>query len=297
VWHSSALAMNSFKVNFHGVAAHGAAAPHLGRSALDGVMLMDVGVNYLREHIIQEARIHRVITHGGQAPNVVPPYAQVWYFVRAPKRAEVDEIYARMLEIAEGAALMSGTTHDVQFVTGCYDVLPNAVLSKLMLENMQALGGTTFTDQEKAFAQEIQATFPDGAVSRSKARARMLAAVSLSDADLGEALHEGVIPHKETNYVLPGSTEVGDVSYITPTVQCTTACEAIGTPAHSWQTTAASGSSIGMKGMLLAAKTMAGTALDLFTQPDALAAARAEFAESTNGQPYVTPLPDGAIPS
>ncbi|HEU5087876.1 MAG TPA: amidohydrolase, partial [Roseiflexaceae bacterium] len=119
VWASSSLAMNSFKVNFYGVASHAAVDPHNGRSALDGVMLMDIGVNYLREHIIPEARIHSVITSGGQAPNVVPAYAQVWYFVRAPRRDQVEEIYQRVLKIAEGAALMSDTTHEIDFVTGC----------------------------------------------------------------------------------------------------------------------------------------------------------------------------------
>ncbi|MBZ0299678.1 MAG: amidohydrolase, partial [Anaerolineae bacterium] len=114
VWNGSSLAMNSFKVNFHGFSTHAAAEPELGRSALDGVMLMDVGVNYLREHVIPEARIHSVITSGGQAPNVVPAYAQVWYFVRAPRRDQLNEIYARMLDIAQGAALMSGTTHDIE---------------------------------------------------------------------------------------------------------------------------------------------------------------------------------------
>jgi aminobenzoyl-glutamate utilization protein B len=134
VWWCSLLAMNSFKVNFHGVAAHAAAAPEAGRSALDGVQLMDIGVNYLREHIVQEARIHCVITNGGEAPNVVPPFAQVWYYVRAPRREQVDEIYSRMLDIAKGAALMTGTTFEIDFLTGGYDVLPNDRLGELLWE-------------------------------------------------------------------------------------------------------------------------------------------------------------------
>lgn len=297
VWHGSSLAMNSFKVNFHGVAAHGAGAPHLGRSALDGVMLMDVGVNYLREHIIQEARIHCVVTSGGQAPNVVPPYAQVWYFVRAPRRDQVDEIYARVLDIAKGAALMSGTTHDIEFITGCYDLLPNNVMSDLLLAKLQEVGGMTFTPQEIAFAEQLQGTFPAGAVQMEQYMLGKMVASTVDPADYAPALPTAVLPHAANPPVLPGSTEVGDVSWITPTGQITTCCWPIGTPPHSWQTTASSGSSIGAKGMLLSAKAMGLAALDLMTQPALLAAAQAEFATATAGKPYVSPVPDGAVPS
>ena len=297
VWHGSSLAMNSFKVNFHGVAAHGAGAPHLGRSALDGVMLMDVGVNYLREHIIQEARIHCVVTSGGQAPNVVPPYAQVWYFVRAPRRDQVDEIYARVLDIAKGAALMSGTTYDIEFITGCYDLLPNSVMSDLLLAKLQEVGGMTFTPQEIAFAEQLQGTFPAGAVQMEQYMLGKMVASGVDPADYASALPTAVLPHAANPPVLPGSTEVGDVSWITPTGQITTCCWPVGTPPHSWQTTASSGSSIGAKGMLLSAKAMGLAALDLMTQPELLATAQAEFAKATAGKPYVSPVPDGAVPS
>lgn len=296
VWHGSSLAMNSFKVNFHGVAAHGAAAPHLGRSALDGVLLMDVGVNYLREHIIQEARIHSVITSGGQAPNVVPAYAQVWYFVRAPTRAQVDEIYARVLDIAKGAALMSGTTYDIDFVTGCYEMLPNQVISDLMYEKMQELGAMSFTEQEIAFAAELQKSFPAGSREFSYATLEKTTTEKLNKADLNNPLWTQVLHHAPTPTVMPGSTEVADVSQITPTSQLTTCCWPFGTPPHSWQITAASGSQIGFKGMLYAAKALALTALDLMTKPVLLQAAQAEFAASTEGRPYISPLPDGTVP-
>jgi len=296
IWHSSSLAMNSFKINFHGVAAHGAAAPHLGRSALDGAQLMDVGVNYLREHIIQEARIHSVITSGGQAPNVVPAYAQIWYFVRAPQRSQVDEIYNRMLDIAKGAALMSGTTYDVDFVTGCYDVLPNSVMSTLMLEKLQEAGTISFTEQEKAFGKQLQSTFPTGSLDYSFDSLKKNASGGFTKADLENPLWEQVIPFKAEPQVMPGSTEVGDVSYITPTGQLTTTCWPFGTPPHSWQIVASSGSSIGAKGMLHAAKAMALTAFDLLTKPDLLAAAQQEFKKMTEGKPYVSPLPEDAVP-
>ena len=296
VWNGSSLALNSFKVNFHGVASHAGGAPHLGRSALDGVMLMDVGVNYLREHVMQEARMHCVVTSGGQAPNVIPAYAQVWYFVRAPHRDQVDEIYARMLDIAKGAALMSGTTHDIEFITGCYDVLPNRTLSNLLLEKMQAVHEIRFTDEERAFAKSLQATFPDGSVERAFEGMKRSTSVEITEEDIDNALWEQVLPHSDTPPLIGGSTEVGDVSWITPTGQLKTCCWPLGTPGHSWQTVVSSGSSIGRKGMLFAAKGMALAGWDLFTRPDLLIQAQAEFVEAKNGKAYVTPLPDQVVP-
>jgi aminobenzoyl-glutamate utilization protein B len=296
VWAGSSLAMNSFKVNFHGVSSHAAVDPHNGRSALDGAQLMDIGVNYLREHIIPEARIHSVITSGGQAPNVVPAYAQIWYYVRAPRRDQVDAIYARMLDIAKGAALMTGTTYDIDFVTGCYDLLPNHTLSRLVHEKMEAAGRLSFTAEEKAFAKSLQGTFAPGALRDAFALTQHLTGRELDPALIEEPLWEEILPHSEAPIVMPGSTEVGDVSQITPTAQLTTACWPMGTPAHSWQIVASSGSSIGAKGMLLAAKALALTGLDLLMRPDVLAAAQAEFARKKNGAAYISPVPEGALP-
>jgi aminobenzoyl-glutamate utilization protein B len=296
IWAGSSLAMNSFKVNFHGVASHGAADPHNGRSALDGAMLMDVGVNYLREHMIPEARIHSVITSGGQAPNVVPAYAQIWYFVRAPRRDQVDALYARVLDIAKGAALMSGTTYDVDFLTGCAELLPNNALSRLLLTKMQEIGDLQFTDEEQAFAKQLQGTFAPGTLEHAFELTQRQVSRELDRAALDRPLWGEILPHVETNAALPGSTEVGDVSQITPTAQLTTACWPIGTPAHSWQIVASSGSSIGAKGMLLAAKALALAGLDLLTKPELRAEARAEFDRRTGGRKYVSPLPADAYP-
>ncbi|MGB0386259.1 MAG: amidohydrolase [Ardenticatenaceae bacterium] len=296
VWNGSSLALNSFKVNFHGVAAHAGGAPHLGRSALDGVMLMDVGVNYLREHIIQEARIHSVITSGGQAPNVVPAYAQVWYFVRAPRRDQVDQIYARMLDIAKGAALMSGTTHDIEFITGCYDVLPNNTLCDLLLEKMEEVNDMKFTEQERTFAKNLQATFPAGSVERGFEWMQKSASDEIPEEDIQNPLWEQVLTHSQTPPLMGGSTEVGDVSWITPTGQITTTCWPLGTPGHSWQTVVSSGSSIGNKGMIFAAKIMALAGFDLLTKPELLEQARADFAQAKKGKEYITPLPEGSVP-
>ena len=288
--------MNSFRVNFHGTASHAAVDPHNGRSALDGAMLMDIGVNYLREHIIPDARIHSVITSGGQAPNVVPAYAQIWYFVRAPRRDQVDAIYARVLDIAKGAALMSNTTYDIDFVTGCYDLLPNWSLSRLMLSKLEEAGAIEFTPEEQAFAKGLQDTFAPGTLRAAFALAQRQIQRELDASMLETPLWGEILPHVETDAAMPGSTEVGDVSWITPTAQITTACWPVGTPGHSWQIVASSGSSVGFKGMQLAAKAMALSGLDLLTKPELLAEARAEFARRTRGAGYVSPLPEGTVP-
>jgi aminobenzoyl-glutamate utilization protein B len=297
VWsNGSSLAMNSFKVHFHGAAAHGAAAPHMGRSALDGAMLMDVGVNYLREHIIQDARIHSVITNGGEAPNVVPPEATIWYYVRAPRRDQVEAIYERMLKCAEGAALMTNTTYDIEFMTGCYELLPNGVISNIMLEKMEALGGIEFSHDEMAFARELQATIDPAIIEMSREHTLSMAAAGTTADDIGDVLCERVIRPSEEFRIMHGSTEVGDVSQITPTGNLLTCCHPLGSPGHSWQITASSGAEIGFKGMDFAAKAMALTGLELLVNKAALDSAQQEFQKATGGRKYVTPLPEDAVP-
>lgn len=295
-WNGSSLAMNSFKVNFYGVAAHAGGSPWLGRSALDGVMLMDAGVNYMREHVPPESRIHSVVTSGGQAPNVVPAFAQAWYFVRAPQREQVEEMYRWMLDIAEGAALMSGTRHEIEFITGCYDLLPNKVMSDLLYEKMAQVDDMRFTEQERQFARELQATFPQGSVQRGFDWMQLSTSAKLEAAAIDDPLWEDVFPHSPTPPLMGGSTEVADVSWITPTGQITTTCWPLGTPGHSWQTAASSGSTIGAKGMIFAAKAMALAGLDLLTEPDLLGAARSEFDRVRGDKTYVTPLPPAATP-
>jgi aminobenzoyl-glutamate utilization protein B len=287
---SSSNAMNSFKVNFHGLAAHAGSTPEAGRSALDGVQLLDVGVNYMREHIIDKARVHCVITEGGQAPNVVPPYAQVWYYVRAPNREQVEHIYAWMLDIAKGAALMTGTTHEVEFLTGCYNTLPNDTIGDVLWDKLKRVGPPRFTEEEKALARKLQDTFPPGAIEKGLQR------VGMTREEAGDPLCETITPPHGKGLVSGGSTDVGDVSHITPTAQITTCCQALGTPGHSWQRVVTSGSSIGIKGMMLAAKAIALAALELGTKPEVLQAARDEFEKKTGGKKYVSPLPEGLVP-
>lgn len=296
VWNGSSLAMNSFRVNFHGLAAHAGGSPWLGRSALDGVMLMDAGVNYMREHVPPDTRIHSVVTSGGQAPNVVPAFAQVWYFVRAPQRDQVEEIYRWMQDIAQGAALMSGARHEIEFLTGCYEILPNDVMSDLLYEKMAEIDDMRFSEQEREFAKALQATFPEGSVKRGFDWTQLSSSAQLDPAAIEDPLWQRVLPHSPTPPLLGGSTEVADVSWITPTSQITTTCWPLGTPGHSWQTVASSGSSIGGKGMIFAAKAMALAGYDLLTKPDLLAQAKAEFQRALGDRVYVSPLPPEATP-
>jgi aminobenzoyl-glutamate utilization protein B len=289
-------AMNSFKVNFHGLAAHAGSAPHLGRSALDGVMLMDMGVNYLREHVEPEVRMHCVVTRGGDAPNIVPASAQVWYFVRAPRRGQVEQVYARVLDIAKGAALMSGTTYDIDFITGCHETLPNKTLGKLIQANMERLGGPKFTSQDVTFASQLQNSIPQESLEMSTQLELHIAAEGITRADLGNPLCAQFIHPKETYSTVGGSTDVAEVSQIVPTGGLSTCCQPLGMPGHSWQIVAASGSGIGHAGMMLAAKTLALTALDLLNNADIVTAAREEHAIATQGKPYTSPLPDDAYP-
>ena len=290
VWWSSALAMNSFKVNYHGKAAHAAMAPHEGRSALDAVELMDTAVNFMREHMPEKARVHYVITHGGEAPNVVPAYAQVWYYIRSPLRQEVDAIYARMLDIVKGAALMTGTTYDIDFITGSHETLPNDRLGELLMEELKEGGPPQFTEEDKEFARCVQGTFAPNAIES------VLQSYGLTREQVGDPLCEVIVEPYDRGRVMPASTDVAEVSQITPTAQIQTCCQALGTAAHSWQNTACVGSGIGWKGMMAAARALALAVLDLQTKPEILQTARAEFTQKTGGKKYVSPLPEGTKP-
>jgi aminobenzoyl-glutamate utilization protein B len=254
---SSSTANKSGRFTFHGVAAHAASAPERGRSALDGVEAMNFMVNLMREHVPSDARIHYVITDGGDAPNIVPETAQVYYYVRHPKSARVVELFERVVKAAEAAALGTGTSMTYEVMHGNYPLLPNETLARLVDGNLRNLGGFLYDDAERQFAHTIRTT-------------------------LGDDLP----PIDSTNEVAPfaitqgmGSTDVGDVSWNVPTVGFRTATWVPGTPAHSWQAVAAGGTSIGYKGMGLAAKLIARTAQDLIENPEIIDEARAELKE------------------
>ena len=252
---SGALANMSGKFRFRGVASHAAAAPDRGRSALDGVEAMNVMVNMMREHVPQETRIHYVITDGGKAPNVVPETAEVYYYVRHPDQRVVAEIMARVKKAAEGAALGTGTTQSFAQVGGTFDLLPNDTLGRIMDANLRHVGGVAYDERDRAFAATLSRSLPQGTIAPAP---DTIGAYTAEKAGMG-------------------STDVGDVSYTTPTAGMVAATWVPGTPAHSWQAVAASGTAIGLKGALVAAKTLALTAADLFRSPDTIAQAKAEL--------------------
>lgn len=285
---------------FKGVAAHAAAAPHLGRSALDAVELMNVGVNFLREHVIQEARIHYAITNsGGFSPNVVQPYAEVLYLIRAPKTPQVEEIYQRVNKIAQGAALMTESEVDIQFVKACANVVPNKTLGKVLYDNFLEQTLPRYSEDETRFAAEIAGTVQH--LGSELQRIGTLTAADLKrckESLAGKNLCDIVLPFYEDgrDVLLPGSSDVGDVSWNVPTAQITTACYALGTPEHSWQLVSQGRSSIAHKGLMLAAKTIAGAAVDLFEDKSLIDKAKVEFAERLGGHVYTSAIPDGVEP-
>lgn len=290
---------------FKGKAAHAAAAPHLGRSALDAVELMDVGANYLREHIISDARIHYAITNsGGYSPNVVQSSASVLYLIRAPKTFQVEEIYQRINQIAQGAAMMTGTDVQIDFIKACAEVVPNRFLSNILYENLKQQKLPEYTPEELSFAQEIAKTTPSSEDRALDSLNRFRG--SLSDEEIhrcagqlhGKDLCDIILPfHKEGQCArLTMSSDVGDVSWNVPTAQIVTACYALGTPEHSWQLVSQDKTSIGHKGMLLAAKTLAGAAVDLLEKPELVEKARQEFEKRLDGQTYRCAIPNDVVP-
>ncbi len=294
VWAAASTALNSFKLSFHGRSAHAAGAPEAGRSALDAVVLTEVGVNFLREHMSSEYRIHCVITHGGEAPNIVPAFAQSWYYVRAPSRSHVEEMYQRVLNVARGAALMTDTTLEVELVAACHNLLSNETIEKVLLTNMRKVGAPAFDESDLSFARQLQATLPEGGIDDT------LRALGRTREQVGDPLCTTVlddVANLKRGTVQPVSTDVGDVSYLVPTAQLTACCIPLGVQIHSWQAVASSGSPIGFKSMLFAAKALALTVLDLMQRPDLLRAASVEFESATGGKPYVSPIPDELKPA
>jgi aminobenzoyl-glutamate utilization protein B len=283
----SSNAMNSFKVHFYGRTSHAGGDPWNGISAMDSVQLMNHGVECLREHMIPEARIHYVIEDGGHEPNVVAAYARSWYYVRAPERDMVEHIYEKILKIADGADLMTGTTHEIEVLTAIYNILPNKVLSDLITKNLREVGPPEYTAEEVEWAKEVAKTIPIEQKINMLKRSMRPDWEDLVDVDIDVTVPD---PWDE-GQVMGGSTEVGDVSWITPTVFFTTASAVLGSPGHSWQITAASGMGIGHKGMLWAGKATAGTTLDLLANPDILEAATKDFDRVRRGSVYKNALP------
>jgi aminobenzoyl-glutamate utilization protein B len=289
----SSNAMNSVKFEFFGVASHAAGSPEHGVSALDAVELMNIGINYMREHVVQEARLHYVIEDGGHEPNVVPAYARSWCYVRAPTRDLVDRYYARMLRIADGADLMVGTTHRVRFLTGVHNSIPNRPLAEQIVANMREIGAPTYTEEELAFARELGKSISPEDKRSILSRSLLPNAMDLVDVDMDTRIYD---PYGEEEKGGGGSSDVADVSWNAPTTEFSTAAFIVASPGHSWQNTAISGTTIGHKSSLFAAQAMATTVIDLLTQPELLGKVKTDWQERMKGLTYQSPLPADSTP-
>jgi aminobenzoyl-glutamate utilization protein B len=298
-WHPAAftgvnnpisLACNELDFHFTGRASHAAAAPHLGRSALDAVELMNVGINYLRAHMPSTARIHyALIDAGGIAPNVVQARATVRYLVRARELPDLHRLNARVRKVAEGAAMMTETELRVAVRSGDANLIGNTPLERLMHSHIERLGPPPFDEADRAFARAIQATLSEEDIATSFARFGLAPRA-------GVPLCDTIFPPESGDGTLVGSTDVGTVSWVVPTVQLRGATYAIGTPGHSWQLVAQGKAPAAHKGMEHAAKAMAATAVDLLAEPDLIAQAKAEHARRLAGRPFINPIPDDVEP-
>jgi Metal-dependent amidase/aminoacylase/carboxypeptidase len=266
-------AMVDLAVEFHGKAAHAASDPWNGRSAVDALELFTHGINLMREHVKPTTRMHYVITNGGDVPNVVPEYGRVWLWLRDFQRSEVEGLLERTRKLAAGAATMTETTATVTVRGGSWEVLVNDTGERLLHSNLLWLGPATFTDEEQAFAKQIQ-----------RATGVPELGMSTTIKTFEEQVPEG------------GSSDVGDISWIAPTLHVTIATSPLGAPWHAWPVVASSGMSIGHKGMVRAAKVLAATMVDLYEQPQTLAAVQAEFKAKKGSVVYKSYVPDGPPP-
>jgi len=272
---SRSRALNNFTVEFFGKTAHGAGDPWNGRSALDAIELMNHAVNMLREHVPPSTRIHYVIENGGGAPNVVPGYGKVWYYVRDLYRDGVESTYAWVMKCAEAAALATETTHQVTLTTGVHSYLLNRPLTVLLDANLHAVGAPQWTEEEQEFARAIQR--------------------ELDRPEKGMATEITTMPAEEQP-AGGGSTDVAEVSRIAPTAKISVACWPIGSPGHAWPVVSCSGTEIGHKGMLTAARVLGASLVELLVSPEVIAAAREEFEEKMTGSVYQSPIPPGQKP-
>ena len=302
VWVGSTLANYQVAYRFYGISSHAAGSPEKGRSALDAVALMNTGVQYLREHIIQEARVHYAITNtGGFSPNVVQPYAEVLYLIRAPKNAQVKEIFERVNDIAKGAALMTGTKMELEFIKACSNLVDNTTMQEIMYKNALEVEREGFTAEEQAIAAEYHATFgnkkldiQDLLKDFEKSNKASAEAVMAPYADA--ALYDFIMPLADVENGMSTSTDVGDVSYVCPTVQFQGLTEVAGTPPHTWQWTSQGKSSIAHKGMIFSAKVMAATAIDMYESPETIEAAKKELHTRLGGGKYECGIPKDIVP-
>lgn len=283
---SRSLANIQAYFRFHGRASHAAASPELGRSALDALELLSIGLQYMREHMPSDARIHHAVTDaGGISPNVIPDFAEAIYLIRSPDLHQLDQLFARVRQIAEGAALMTGTVMECEIDKACSNLLENSVINHLLQSGMEQLQNAGFDADDRAYAAQIRQTLSEDDL---RAACRMVGRTELAEAPL---LADDINPLPTPGQMLPGSTDVGDVSWKAPLGQVFIASHAVGTPLHSWQLVAQGKSGIAHRGMVFAAKVMAGAATTLARDSDMLAAAQREFADRIARTPYTCPIP------
>ncbi|MBP1577833.1 MAG: amidohydrolase [Oscillospiraceae bacterium] len=295
----TSLANYQVAYKFKGISSHAASSPHLGRSALDAVELMNVGVQFLREHVVDSVRIHYAITDaGGYSPNVVQPKAEVLYLIRAKDNVQLAELYKRVNKIAQGAALMTETELEIDFIKACSNMVCNTTLLKLLQESLETVERPQYTEEDIRYAKEIQATLGDipnryaVELNRHDDEGKKF----LKEHFDGRPIFDFVFPYAHVEGDLGGSTDVGDVSWICPTAQILAVTEAALTPGHSWQETAQGKSPIAHKGMIYAAKAMADTAIKLFEKPELIEQAKKEHAERLDGAKYECAIPKEVRP-
>ena len=260
----SSKALVDFRVKFYGSSSHASSDPWNGKSAVDAMELYTTGLNYYREHILPTSRIHYQIEKAGDVVNVVPDFAQIWTRLRENNREKVDVLYERALKIAEGAALMTGTTHEVKLISGIYEIQVNRTGAEAMQKNLEALGEITYTDEEVAYANTI------------------LKETGKPQKGIDGSVH----PLRETLPAQGGSTDVGDVSQIVPTIRMSATVASKGGPWHSWAVVACTGMSIGHKGMIYAAKALAMTMADLYKNPKLVDAVKKDFKDNKVNKTY-----------
>ena len=266
-------ALVSVKFRFSGLPAHASTSPHEGRSALDAVELMSTGVNYMREHVQEDARIHYVITQGGGQPNVVPPETEVWYYIRADKHSDAEKYFNWVQDIARAAALMSQTElTTIQVDSDMHEVLPNRTLAEVIHRNLELIGAPQFSDEEKAFARATQ---------------------TVLEGNYRQALSETIEPLPEEPGQGRASTDIGDISWFVPVGRLRVASYTLGAPGHSWQIVACTGTSIGEKGLRVAAKVLAASAIDLYQSQELREKVQADFRKIREPLDFVTLIPEG----
>ena len=299
IWPGGSLANVKMIFRFTGQSAHAAGSPELGRSALDALELMNVGVQFLREHVPEDTRIHYAITDaGGLSPNVVQARAEAVYLVRSQRLADLEGIKQRVIDCARGAAIMTGTTMEMEFVKGCSNILPNTAMEEVLISSMQTIGAPGYTQTELALARSLHDSLE--APERTLAKLSRLCASDVRErvmAHQGEPIYSFIAPHTPTDApIVTISTDAGDASWCAPTSQLSAAAWAADTPAHSWQAVAIGKSSIAHKAMLFAAKSLALSAARLMDEPETLSRARREFLARTKDHPYVCPIPADVQP-